>query len=228
MDITVVTMVHNRHDNRIERFINSLILQSTVPYEVIIVDTSPSPKEHLCQAVTYISIPCTTLSKSLALNVGLRKVRSPYTLFTDIDIIFHPNFLKEVTKLFIADRTAFVQAVTAYLPPGVTTSNWEELVTLAMNHEPEVSARLSPGACQATATSWFKAVRGYDEKFKNLGGMDVDMMIRARIAGLENYWIDRVMTLHQWHEKSKYKGVDSHLFNGNPPLVANGKEWGIW
>ncbi len=231
--ITVVAMVHQRHDSRIERFIRSLQCQSTPPFEVIIVDTSPGEEDQfaskqMCRAVTHISVPTAKIDKSLALNIGLRAAISQYTMFTDIDILFHPEFIYTLEGMFKAVPEAFVQAITGYLPSACATEDWDEMVMLMKRYDKEISHRLSPGACQAARTQSFLDIHGYDERFSHLGGMDDDLMVRIRKAGLENLWIDNLMTVHQWHEKSAFSGMDSHLFDADPPLVANGEGWGTW
>ena len=231
--ITVVAMVHQRHDWRIEQFIRSLQRQSALPFEVIIVDTSPGEADQMaskqmCRSVTHISVPTTKLNKSLALNIGLRTVRSRYTMFTDIDILFHPEFIYTLEKMFEAVPEAFVQAITGYLPLVCETEDWDKMLVLVKQYGKEVSHRFSPGACQAAQTQSFLNIHGYDERFSCLGGMDDDLMVRIRKAGLENLWIDNLMTVHQWHEKSAFSGMDSHLFSANPPFIANGEGWGTW
>ena len=65
------------------------------------------------------------------------------------------------------------------------------------------------GACQAATTEWFKKVRGYDERFERLGGMDNDMHKRAKLDGLSEVWIhNEVCILHQWHSITKWKTED--------------------
>ena len=231
--ITVVAMVHQRHDGRIERFIRSLQRQSTPPFEVIVVDTSPSEVDQMvskqaCRGLTHISTPSAKINKSLALNIGLKAVRSQYTMFTDIDILFHSDFISTLKGMFKVIPEAFVQALTGYLPPTCATENWDEMLALVKQYGKEISHRLSPGACQAARTQSFLDIHGYDERFSNLRGMDDDLMVRMRKAGLENLWIDNLMTVHQWHDRSAVSGMDSHLFHADPPLVANGEEWGIW
>lgn len=230
--ITVVAMVHNRHDDRIQRFITFLTRQFVLPYEVIVIDTSLNAtnqdfSQRVCQNITHISAPGDTINKAYAYNLALRQVESEYTLFTDIDILFHPDFLAKIAEMFKGNPQYFIQAVTTYLPPATQTDDWIELLSLAKHYGKEVSHRLSPGACQAALTSWFKSVHGYDERFVNLGGMDDDMMVRARKANLDCIWIDEIMTLHQWHEKSKLKGMDGKLFNADPSVIVK-QEWGTW
>ena len=231
--ITVVAMVHQRHDGRIERFIRSLERQSSPPFEVIVIDTSPSEvdqmaSKQMCRAVTHVSAPGAKIEKSRALNIGLRKVKSQYTMFTDIDILFHPEFLSKLGEMFKMVPEAFVQAVAGYLPPACATENWEEMATLVKSYGHEVSHRFSPGACQAARTQVFLDIHGFDERYAQLGGMDDDLMVRVRKFGLQNHWIDEMLLVHQWHDKSAAAGLDSHLFTPETPIVANGEEWGKW
>jgi glycosyltransferase involved in cell wall biosynthesis len=220
-------MIHNRHDHRVEDFIASLQRQSLLPYEVIIADTSDDDDLQalsldLCTEarVTHVKAKSSRLDKARAYNIALQLVDSAYTLFTDIDLIFHPDFIARVSH-HLQEPNTFVQAVTAYLPQDACGDTFDDLLAIALREGGEVSHRLSPGACQASTTAWFRSVGGYDERFRYLGGVDDDMMVRAKRANLDIIWIDDIMTLHQWHEPSPWKGVDTDLFDAESPIVAN-------
>lgn len=226
MGITVCAMVNNRHDSRISNFLISLTNQTITPDNVIICDTSNDlslqrTSYTLCEDVSavHISLPLPILGKTRGLNACLAKSETEYTLFTDIDLYFHPVFIETVLSIIAPE--IFVQAICAYLPPDANLSlPWDSLLKQASAFH-EISHRFSPGACQATSTSWFKSVGGYDERFNGLSGPDDDMMVRARKAGLYDVWIDDVLIFHQWHPTSKWKGMDSALFSADPEIIAN-------
>ncbi len=92
---------------------------------------------------------------------------------------------------------------------------------------------MGTGACQATLTSWFISVRGYDEKYVFWGFEDKDMVHRARKAGIELRWIhEQTAMLHQWHRTTKNdKYVRKHLnkaryYLTRGQIVKNPEGWG--
>lgn len=150
-----------------------------------------------------------------------------YTMCIDADMILHPEFLNRAKVHFRNQEIQpFIMAVCGYLPQDCDYTNWDAMVALA--HQTEVSRRLSPGACQLARTSWFKRAGGYDEKFHGVDGVDDDMMVRARKDKLEEVWIeDPIMILHQWHERSTLKGLDSDKFSVDVPVIIE-RDWLIW
>jgi hypothetical protein len=227
-DLTVVVAVHNR--DGLKNFIHTIIAQESGQPSVIVVDSSPDSldrtlnwyltgwaKDHY-----YLERPSDQFSKSKSLNAGLCEVTTKFTMFTDVDMMFHWDFFNVLSQMMGDNR--FILAVAGYLPPDAPRhdihGHWDELVSLAK--QGEISHRLSLGACQCASTEWFKSVGGYDLNFKNLGGVDVNMLVRARKAGFEEVWIDDLMLLHQWHPKSELKGLDSHLFTPDVSIIANG------
>ena len=229
MGISVIAMVHDRHDDRIYNFMISLLGQDLAPDEIIIVDTSQGvPYRHEIGPlgrINYISRPSPTFNKSRALNIGIRASKSDYIMTTDIDFIFSPNVIQTVTDR-LNDKT-FVLSEAGYLPdiPVAPPFDWLELELLVDSPE----HRKSPGTVQAAHRQFWFNVHGYDEKFDGgLGGMDDDMWIRGRKYGLELDWIPfgEAACLHQWHPVSYLKGKFSHLYTANQEIIKNLTGWG--
>lgn len=62
---------------------------------------------------------------------------------------------------------------------------------------------------------WLQQVGGFNEEFIGWGSYDVDMHRRAKMAGLEEVWLDKrgLKILHMWHEKRPYRGVTNMAKN---------------
>lgn len=172
-------------------------------------------------------------NRSRALNVGIRAARGVAVLCTDVDMVFAPNFLGEVTTA-LSGGPRFVVCRCRDLPPGVPDG------TISRGDYPDLLARapyrdkLGTGACQAASRSFFERVRGYDEGYVFWGMEDNDMRFRARRAGLEEVWIhERTAMLHQWHPSQRGRrpwrkflnDVRFHLTKRR--IAKNPRSWGL-
>ena len=164
---------------------------------------------------------------------------------TDVDYIFENNF---ISTLDICK-----QKKTMLLCKVHNMAKKENIKNFNMKEYDEVKKRsniLNPecanGACQFTVSSWFKKVRGYDQNMFMWGGMDNDLVLRAKADGLKIKWIHSMTSiLHQWHPILKSKDSTSKnncvsngdilikkekMFkNGNKKfIVANPIEWVVY
>lgn len=228
-ELTFITMTHNRNGQRARNFILSL-LEQTIQVSIVVVDTSSSHANRSGIAgltpdirLIYLSLPSPTFNKSKALNLGLSVSITPYLAFTDIDFIFHPTVAETLLSHMRSDPSHFLLSEALYLPPDLSVEHpfdWEMLISKGEFH----GRLMSPGTIQVSHADWFTYCGGYDEAYEGgLGGMDDDMIARARKGELNVKWLPRheIKCLHQWHEPSELKGVCSDLFDADPPVVKN-------
>lgn len=231
--LTVISMLHNRQDERVENLLWSLTNQ-VVPSRIFIgiVDTSEnySPEIHrVCRdyAAAYEHFPQREFNKPWALNIGIKNCYTEYIMCCDIDMFFSNGFIETVMQRL--DPNRLILATCAYLNPALKLYRQYSPYELKLMIDPDrIAHRFSPGAVQIASREWFHKVHGYDEKFVGLGGMDDDLIARARMDGLEINWIEfnEAPLFHQWHEVSKMKGQSSHLFQSEKTVVRNLDGWG--
>lgn len=230
MDLTIVIPIHNRSSENLMRLLCSIHMQyGTHAQDVIVVDTSDSNVQQrayraICKNLAnHVLLPRRDFWKAKSLNIGLNMSVTKFTMFIDADMLLHLNFLDTVRASMSADP--FIMAICGYLPENAT-GPWDTLMELAQGGE--ISRRLSPGACQMARTDWFKKVGGYNEIFHGPDGVDDDMMVRARKDELDEIWIENPpMLLHQWHERSPLKGLDSDKFTADPEVIIT-RDWLSW
>jgi GT2 family glycosyltransferase len=111
MKLTVVIPTKNR-ENDLVALVDSLMLQSRLPDELIIVDQSDTPDSRnnitgkwttaLSSDLVYILDPSI---KGLvdAKRVGSEKAKNEIVCFLDDDLILDPHFLREIVKPFVQD-----------------------------------------------------------------------------------------------------------------------------
>ena len=162
-----------------------------------------------------------TWNKCLALNAGLLRVETNFTMFTDVDYIFAPNFLECIMPSMSSKRILLCRTTDS--PKGLDLTNYD----VSQFYEIEKLCRLHPkygeGACQLSNTGWFKKCGGYDERMKMWGGMDNDIPRRAVKSGKKKIWIKNC-AIHQWHpihSKQHWPKINKSFLNG--PVNRNTK-----
>ena len=214
--LTVVIPVRDRAGQRLQNTLRSLRWQSTgPPMEVLVVSHGSRPEINadlgrICreESATLIAIgrPGDAWNKSLALNTGIRRSRAdaPYLMTMDADMVLSQHFLSVVLEL-LSKRPALVLCRISDLPPDASLPEGRDDLLDAfdgLRRQTTLRARSGSGGVQAASRSFFFAIRGYDEDLIWWGGMDGDLVNRARLVGLRIRWIeDRAVMLHQWHPR---------------------------
>ncbi len=238
-DMTVISAVHNRgHGERVSNLLWSLANQTVTPQEVVIIDTSDDYEQSVSIATdcevwgaVHIQAGRQEFNKCKSLNNGIRYARTRWVMCCDIDMMFAPDFMAVVLQRLERREKRLVLAVCGHLPQvtnGYIDMGWNELDMIV--DISKLEHKYSPGAVQAASRDWFMRVRGYDEKFAGLGGMDTDSIDRAGRDEMDVNWIefDEAQCYHQWHERSELKEKSSHLFLEDKSIVRNKKDsWGI-
>jgi len=220
-NLTFVIAIKNRPEKAARKCLESLLNQ-THPCNVTIVDFGSSEdnlvwERELFSEVNFIEAKTDLehYSSSRALNIGIKRVETPFTLITDIDLIFSSNFAEEVTKA-LGDKTAVLCQRVDLDKDG---------------NEIRLHSIGAYGACFALSTAWLKEVRGFDEKFTYWGREDDDLFDRIKQAGFETVWLDTdvVSIKHQWHPTSSMQALEKNMEYyriPNKPLIRNDGGWG--
>ena len=172
-------------------------------------------------------------NRSWALNVGIRAARGEHVMCTDADMIFSPDFLKQVVAAFVEQQRSLVLCRCHDLPESLSERPWQLDDFARLREQAELRDTVGTGACQVAARSFFEEVRGYDEKYVFWGNEDKDMVMRAEVFGLRPHWItEPTCMLHQWHPTMKldkkwlrFKNRMRYRFT-KTKLVKNKKRWG--
>lgn len=229
--------------------------QSTLPYEIIIVDNSndettgdtliddisrfrsefKSPTHIRLLLENKVDIPY----KAWGLNYGIKKTSedSDFILTTDIDMVFPPDWIESALQLM--DENTFMLNEPSKLPGSFNSSlesiDWEQADwgDLFKRSAPWGKAK-GPGNGQIFPREWVMKVHGYNEIFKEgQDGLDMDMFRRAHRDGLNVIWRYRNDNkfLHLDHPISKWKGKNHKFMNVQykkrvPDVVVNLDGWG--
>lgn len=218
-EVTVLIGIRDRTDYRLANALRSIRAQ-VVPggrARAMVIDYGSVP-EHalhtraLCEefAATYVRLPRTPVwSRARCMNEGLRRVRTPFVMTSDADILLSPGYLKEAVRVLRRRPLSVVCSPMLDLPEASTS----ETRRAAREREPlplqrwraRTTPRLGWGHHPSIAvgyTAFYRLVRGYDEFYEGWGEEDLDLLERFERLGLDAVRPGAdVFYLHQWHPK---------------------------
>ena len=250
-DITVILAHRNRADHRLINALRSLATQryslGTIRTLIIDYGSNPDQLERLRMIARDFGAECQEVkggawNKSHCLNIGLRRVETPYLMVFDVDNILADNYLTEAVSRMQRDPLLVVYSVCSWLPDSCTP----ELESAAAAGRPVDTAALKPlgrlrilpygTGVVVGRTCFFHAIRGYDEFYELYGAEDDDLARRFEFLGLRPISIHEASYyLHQWHPRRE--GVQSeglaevrarnneHLAKSTS-IVRNPRGWG--
>jgi GT2 family glycosyltransferase len=203
--ITIVLTNRNREHHIIEKCLISLNNQTNKGFQCAIVDygSRPDKVKHLekltSQYVHFKLITCKTSkqlwNKSRAINIVLKKCRTPYFFVGDIDMIYHPEFVERLYS-FKKERQSI------YFQVGFLGESESKKIKTFFDYD--VSFKSSKEATGMTLykTEELRSINGYDEFYNGWGSEDTDTHVRLRNANNNIVFYDKeLLILHQWHPK---------------------------
>ncbi|MBI2297984.1 MAG: glycosyltransferase family 2 protein [Armatimonadetes bacterium] len=214
--LAVVVPVLDREGWRTRNFLRTLRAQTLPPecLDLTVVDFGSRPEhvaelEGLCaeHRARLVALPPggAEWNKSHALNVGLRHVpeAARFVLPTDVDMLFAPSFAERVLRAHLVWEAALVLCEFRDLPREAlgpetdVVARFDELAAMG-----EWAGDHAVGPCLSATREWYHRVRGFDERMRRWGFMDLDIVRRAELDGLPLVRVEhRTALLHQWHPR---------------------------
>jgi len=209
--MTIALTYRNRDLRIVKRCLESLQNQTFKDFEVILVDygSKDDYSNELTELVKDYSfiklINCPVegqlWNKCRAINIALKLSNTDYFLVGDIDLIFHPDFVK----------IALERASQSVLYFKYSFLSKEESDQDKEFDQYKIDFH---GSEEITGTTLFPKnklleVNGYDEFYHGWGAEDTDIHIRLKNLGLEiEFYDEEVLVKHQWHPKA-YRNKNS-------------------
>ena len=190
---------------RIRNCMLSLQDQTEKSFEVIFVDygsraeNSEKVKEVLSDfsfvTYYYVAHPGLLWNKSKAFNYGIKKSTSDFIITADIDLVFHPEFIKNIRK--VSSNDSFTVFSYAYLPKSLTVESisGKDFSDLKPTH----TGHITGSALYPKKT--LEAIHGFDEFYHFYGSEDEDLFIRLENFGVKKISEPQNMLAHQWHSR---------------------------
>lgn len=238
MDLTVVIAVKDRTENL--AYCEHSIAYCDPKPRLIVVDFGSAKPVRLQTEGKVIRVVRDTalFHKARALNIGIRAVQTPYTLITDVDQIFQPNFFHKVMQNI---EHGFVRCLTDFadLPPKFDPYQFDWKKYRQYRNTVLATATKKPhgvGNCQGVKTSWLHYVKGFDETYRGWGYEDKDLNLRAKLAAWKMMHMDDTSMIHLPHARNPgYFRNDLILKNkarflgkrdNKGPIVNAQRKWG--
>ncbi|NBL64835.1 glycosyltransferase [Flavobacterium sp. NST-5] len=200
---TILYPYRNREISRIKKSLDSLRAQTAQNFQVYFLDYgSDAAISHEVQSLLneytfakyyYLPTRYQPWNKSKALNFGIKKIQTEYGFVADVDMIFHPQFSQELTRLKNPNQAVYFKV--GFLSETESKKNqaFEAYqIKFYSNHE-ATGMTLFP-------ISKAKEISGFDEFFHFWGAEDTDFHNRLKKANCEVFfYADKTLMLHQWH-----------------------------
>jgi len=204
--ISIVVGFRNRELERVVQFVTSISTQIFKDFELVFVDYGSELE--LAQSVKEVlrdSPFCTYIyhdsrgkpwSRSHALNIGSLAASGAFLYFTDIDLLFHPNYLLHLNEIKAENRHVYTRVY--YLKKGF--DSFGSLFTFDHFKHCEISHPSGKGMLLVSRKR-FLEIHGYDEFYCDWGVEDNDIHIRLQYSGNEEFWTEHeeFPVYHVWH-----------------------------
>jgi glycosyltransferase involved in cell wall biosynthesis len=247
MLLTIVIPNRNRSLATVKRTLSSIAVQLNEQVQVVVIDYgSEATYQEELQAYTdslekVQLIVCPTQGqlwqKTRAINIVLKQCKTPYFMVTDMDMLFHPNFVQKIQKhLHPAEVT--------YFNVGILTEEESKLEKPFEDYDVKFYTNDEATGMTLFPAGVLKDIGGFDEFYHGWGSEDTDVHVRLRNKGISVHFNqEETLLLHQWHPKfyrSKESTTPYHntlervnyeyikLSRKLKKIAANqGQEWGV-
>lgn len=202
--LTIVLTYRNRDLRIVDNSLLSLKNQSVKTFKVIFVDYG-SDLEYANGALKIVEkynfvefVMCPVQgqlwNKSRAINIALRKTKTPYFLVGDVDMIFSQNFVE--TSNAIANNCV------TYFQCGFISKKESLLKKEFQDYKVAFKSDYEATGIALFSTNQLKSIGGFDEFYHGWGGEDTDVHYRMIAKGVKiNFYNQHILVKHQWHPK---------------------------
>jgi glycosyltransferase involved in cell wall biosynthesis len=198
--------------------LNSLKQQSIQSFNVILVDYGSDKKyaealETLVSGFDFLELITCPVSGQLwnkcrAINMALKQATTPYFLVGDIDLIFHPDFIK-IALSIASSKVLYFKYGFLSEKESLLEKNFEDYQVYIQGNEEITGTTLFP-------TDKLLEVNGYDEFYHGWGAEDTDIHIRLKGLGLAiEFYNKDILIKHQWHPKAYRSKQSTSPYHSN-------------
>lgn len=216
--ITIALTYRDRDLSIVKKCLDSLKAQTINGFKVILVDFGSKivfsdalkilVNEYDFIELIYCPVQGQLWNKSRAINIALKQCESPYFLVGDIDLIFHPNFIKIVTKN-ASESVLYFKYSFLSEEESLKNKTFDDYKIDFVGAEEITGTTLFP-------TNILKKVNGYDEFYHGWGAEDTDIHMRLKTLGIVvKFYSENILVKHQWHAKAYRSKKSSSPFHSN-------------
>ena len=216
--ITITLTYRDRDLNIVKKCLDSLKEQSLKEFHVILIDYGSQEKfskalralvlEYHFVKLIHCPVRGQLWNKSRAINMALKQCETPYFLVGDIDLLFHPDFVKIATEK-ASENVLYFKYSFLSEEESLKVKSFEDYKIDFVGGEEITGTTLFP-------THTLKKVNGYDEFYHGWGAEDTDIHMRLKTLGVEvNFYNENILVKHQWHPKAYRSKKSSSPFHSN-------------
>ena len=207
--LNILIPYRNRNIVHVKNSLESLSRQKIKDFKVFFIDYGSSASyasaaKDLCRQYSFVnyiyhSVIHQPWNKSRALNSCIRNLNTGFCFVSDIDMIFHHDFVAKAQELQKIDKCVYFKV--GFLSPneGVEEKRFEDFTSYRES------------TFEATGLSMFPVkalieLNGFDEFYHFWGAEDTDMHVRFKNAGYKvEFYKEEILMLHQWHPTYRLK-----------------------
>jgi glycosyltransferase involved in cell wall biosynthesis len=228
--LTIVIPNRDRYLETVQRSLNSIYAQLNPDIELVVVDYGSDPVYQTQLSELIDSYPlihlelCPTQgqlwSKSRSINMVLKTCTTSHLMVCDMDMIWHPEFLKTQISTFPA-------AASVYYTVGIMTQEESALEKAFRDYNIKFATDEEATGISVFLTEQLKSINGFDEFYHGWGSEDTDVHMRLKNAGYKvSFYKSEIFFKHQWHAKS-YRSKKS-LLPFHPLLERINHRYFLW
>lgn len=210
--LTIVIPNRNRKLDTVKRTLSSIAVQLNEQVQVAVIDygSEPEYQEQLASLIKlwpHIRLTCCPTQEQLwqktrAINIVLKQCNTPYFMVADMDMLFHPAFVKRVLAEAKENQATYFQVGVLTEVESLLEKPFEAYNIKFLTDDHATGMTLLP-------TALLQEIGGFDEFYHGWGSEDTDVHVRLRNKGVAVHFYTReVLLLHQWHPKF-YRSKDS-------------------
>ena len=214
--ISIIYPYRNRDLKRIKRSLESLKNQTFQEFEIYFVDYGSEPEisvkvqelinDYSSINYVYHATRFQPWNKSRALNSVIKNLKTDFCFVADVDMIFHPGFVKVATQLQEATKSIYFKVSFSESEDDLDKLKPEDLNSY--RHSDHNATGLTMFSVED-----LKSVRGFNEFYHLWGAEDTDVHVRLRNAGFKvDFYEKEILMLHQWHQTYRLS-EKNHLTN---------------
>lgn len=204
--MTVIVTV--RDDPRLARSLESLLLQTNPPVEIVIADGGEAPPVEAIASgfvardvrVRHLRAPGTIAESR---NAALATVRSEFVAFLDTDEVAPSSWLQELTAPFVDPTVGFTGGPTPAMP-GTTRNVAARYYDAYLRRFYADVARIRPHALPMGNSAWrsrlFRELGLLDLSVSGYGNEDQEMALRALHAGWRGVYVPGAGVAHDFSD----------------------------
>ena len=207
--VNIIYPYRNRDLNHVLNSFESLKDQTCKDFEVYFVDYGSDLEISeklidICKKYPFINYKYYSVreqpwNKSRALNNVISKLDQGFCFVADVDMIFHPNFIKHSIELQEPNKCIYFQVGFLSSKDNAKGKKFKNFKNYKKSNN------------EATGLSMFpvhilQKLRGFDEFYHFWGAEDTDIHVRIKNAGYQlEFYTEEILMLHQWHPSYRSK-----------------------